>query len=92
MSDIHEIIGAKWIKGYAVQITFNDLRKGTVDLKKYLGRGIFKELTKIENFKRFKVDAEMGTLSWPNGADIAPEVLYQDAFAKRQSNRLSKAA
>ena len=55
--EIHEIIQAKWIKGYMVELTFNNLQKGRVHLKRYLGKGVFKVLTKVEKFKRFKVDA-----------------------------------
>lgn len=90
--ELHEIVEAKWIKGYFVQITFSNLKRATVDLKRFLGRGIFKDLTNIEKFKRFKVDAELGTIVWPNGADIAPEVLYQEAFLAKSSNRFSEAA
>ena len=90
--EIHEIIQAKWIKGYTVELTFNNLRKGRVDFEKYLGRGVFKELTKVEKFKRFKVNAELGTLCWSNGADIAPEVLYQEVVSGKLLNRFSKAA
>lgn len=90
--EIHEIIQAKWIKDYIVELTFSDLQKGRVDLKKYLGKGVFKELTKVEKFKRFEVNAELGTLCWPNGADIAPEVLYREVVSGKLSSRLSKAA
>ncbi len=90
--EIHEIIQAKWIKGYTVELTFNNLQKGRVDFKKYLGRGVFKELTKVEKFKRFKVDAELGTLCWPNGADIAPEILYRAALQKGRSDSFLNAA
>ena len=87
-----EIIEAKWVQGYSVQVTFSDLKKATIDLKKFLGRGIFKEFTNIEKFKRFKVDAELGTITWPNGADIAPEVLSLEAFAARPVSRFADAA
>ena len=90
--EIHEIIQAKWIKDYMLELTFNNLQKGRVDLKQYLGRGVFKELSKVEKFKRFKVNAELGTLCWPNGADIAPEVLYREVVLGKLSSRLSKAA
>lgn len=89
---VPEIVEAKWIKGYVIQVTFSDLKRATLDLKKYLGRGIFKELASIEKFKRFKVDAELGTIVWPNGADIAPEVLYREAFAAKSLKRFSEAA
>lgn len=92
MKKLPEIVEAKWLKEYSVQVTFSDLRKGIVDLKKYLGRGVFKELKNLEMFKRLKVDAELGTISWPNGADIAPEVLYREAFSAKSSRRFLKAA
>lgn len=85
MKEIREIIDAKWGGGYCVRVTFSDMSKALLDLEKYLGRGIFKELTKIEKFKQFRVDAELGTIVWPNGADIAPEVLYLEAFAVKGS-------
>lgn len=80
MYTIHEIIEAKWLEDYKIRVIFSDLKKAVIDLRKYLGHGIFKELVSIEKFKRFRVDAELGTVVWPNGADIAPEVLYQEAF------------
>ena len=92
MKKIPEIVEAKWLNGYSVQVTFSDLRKGVVDLEKYLGRGVFRELKNIKTFKRLRVDAELGTITWPNGADIAPEVLYQEAITVKSSGRLSKAA
>ena len=74
-----EVIEAKIIKGYCVELVFDDLKKGTIDFRKYLGRGIFKELLDLKKFRQMKVDAELGTIFWPNGADIAPDRLYFDA-------------
>jgi len=51
-----------------------------VDLRKYLGKGIFKELLNKKKFRQMKVDAELGTICWPNGADIAPDRLYSEAI------------
>lgn len=73
-----EVIEAKIIKDYAVEVVFDDFKKGIVDLRKYLGRGIFKELLDKKKFRQMKVDAELGTICWPNGADIAPDTLYSD--------------
>ncbi len=84
MNDYCEIIGAVWIRGYRVRVTFDNLRTAELDLEKYLGRGVFKKLKGVENFKRLRVDAELGTIVWPNGADIAPEVLYQDYLLTRK--------
>lgn len=80
---IHEIIEAKIVHGTVVEFVFDDLKRAKIDLKDYLGRGLFKDLVQAKNFQRFKVDAELGTICWPNGADIAPEVLYQVAFGAK---------
>ena len=71
-----EVIDAKIIKDYSVEITFDDLKKGVIDLRSYLGKGIFKELLDKKKFCQMKVDAQLGTMCWPNGADIAPDTLY----------------
>lgn len=73
-----EVIEAKIIKDYTVEIIFDDFKKGIVDLRKYLGRGIFKVLLDRKKFRQMKVDAELGTICWPNGADIAPDRLYSE--------------
>jgi len=78
--ELHEIIEVKLVKGYTVEIVFDDLKRGVINLRKYLGKGIFKSLVDIKKFNQFRVDAELGTICWPNGADIAPEVLYADVL------------
>ena len=74
-----EVIEARVIRDFTVEVVFDDLKKGVVDLRRYLGRGIFKELLDKKKFRRMKVDAELGTICWPNGADIAPDMLYSQA-------------
>ncbi len=89
---ICEIVEARWIKEYEVELVFNNRQKACVNLKKYLGVGVFKNLVNLRQFKKFEIDPELGTIVWPNGADIAPEVLYQDAFERQKSNTLSNTA
>lgn len=74
-----EIFAAEIIKDYTIEVVFDDLRKGVVDLRRYLRKGIFKELLNKKKFCQMKVDAELGTICWPNGADIAPDTLYSQA-------------
>ena len=71
-----EIIEAKIIKDFVVEITFDNLQKREVDLRPFLGKGVFKSLLKKRNFRQMKLDAELGTICWPSGADIAPDRLY----------------
>ena len=79
---IHEVIAAKPLRGYVVEFVFDDLRRARINLQKYLGKGLFRELLDKNKFRRFKVDAELGTICWPNGADIAPETLYEESLQK----------
>ena len=76
-----EVIEAKIIKDYIVEVVFDDLKKGVVDLRKYLGKGIFKPILDKKKFRQLKVDAELGTICWPNGADIAPDRLYSEILS-----------
>ena len=41
---------------------------------------MFKSLKAPEVFRQFRVDEELQTIVWPNGADLAPEYIYFQAF------------
>jgi hypothetical protein len=69
------ITDAKYVDGYKVAITFNDGLKKTVDLKNHLSQGIFKPLNDIDTFRKFYLSD--WTIEWANGADMAPEFLYE---------------
>ncbi len=70
------ITEARYVKDFVVWIRFSDGVEGQVDLSPELGGEIFKPLRKVEYFKQFKLNADLATLTWPNGADFAPEFLY----------------
>jgi hypothetical protein len=48
-----------------------------VDLGEELHGEVFEPLKDPALFRRFTVHPEFHTLCWPNGADIAPEFLYE---------------
>ena len=76
----YEIITAKYIEGYRIELTFEDGNSGTVDFQKYVKKGgIFSKLQDLERFRDFQINKEMGTISWDDQIDIAPETLYSDA-------------
>jgi hypothetical protein len=68
------VTDARYIKDYTVLISFKDGKKGEVDLSSELEGEVFEPLKNIDYFKKFKIRGH--TLSWDNGADFAPEFLY----------------
>ena len=72
-----EIKSAKYIDDFKIWIKFNDGTEGIVDLKNDLWGRIFEPLQDIELFKKFQVSEIMNTIAWDNGADLAPEFLYE---------------
>ena len=68
---------AKYVHGYVLWLRFNDGAEGEIDLEKELEGEVFAPLKDISQFKRFRVDPELQTVVWENGADIAPEFLYE---------------
>ncbi|MEI7511168.1 MAG: DUF2442 domain-containing protein [Candidatus Peregrinibacteria bacterium] len=74
------LTNAKALPHYRLQVSFNDGREGIADLKDIVEDGknhFFTDLKDQDNFKKFSVDY---TIEWENGADIAPEYLYFQAF------------
>ena len=77
---ILHITEAKYIKDYEVEVVFNDGRRGIADLSGVLYGPVFKPLKDKKLFAQLRVDQEIATITWPNGADLAPESVYFRAF------------
>ena len=72
-----DIIEAKALSNYRLHLRFEDGLEGTVDLVPVLSfRGVFEPLRDPAYFARVRVDPELGSVVWPNGADLDPGVLY----------------
>ncbi len=77
MSRLVRVSSVELAEKYSVWIDFSNGERKLVDLQPYLRGPAFAEIR--QNPKQFgllAVDAELGTLVWPNGADIDPDVLY----------------
>ena len=62
---------------YRVWLRFSDGVEGEVDLESELWGEVFQPLKDKARFAVLSLDDELGTIVWPNGADFAPEFLYQ---------------
>ena len=68
---------AKLVGDFVLWLRFADGTEGEVDLRDELDGPIFEPLRDPAYFKKFTVHPELRTLVWPNGADFAPEFLYE---------------
>jgi len=64
-------------KKFIYYIRFEDNRGGDIDFESIIWGDAFRELRDQVFFKRASIDSTTGTISWPNGVDIAPETLYK---------------
>ena len=72
------VTNAKYVKDYIIWATFDDGSQGNIDLSDCLEGPMFAPLRDKSVFALLKLDSELSTVVWPNGADLAPEFLKQN--------------
>ena len=65
---------------HRLRLRFDDGNSGEVDFADRRWRGVFEPLADPAYFARVRLEPGAETISWPNGADIAPETLYERAI------------
>lgn len=68
---------AKYQGGYRIWLKFADGIEGEIDLEKELWGEMFEPLKDKNYFSQLSLNGEFEIIVWPNGADFAPEFLYQ---------------
>jgi hypothetical protein len=71
---------AKYLEDYKIEVAFNDGKKGVANLADALKGPVFEALKRKSEFACFEIDQELATIVWKNGADLAPEYIYFQAF------------
>ncbi len=89
MKPLQDITDVKVVGEHRLRLAFDDGTVGEVDFTAREWRGVLEPLRDPDYFARVTVDAEAGTIAWPNGIDMAPEPLYTEA---RQSQGHTAAA
>lgn len=72
---------AEYVENYKIFISFRDGTSGTIDLQNELWGEVFEPLKDIREFRNFFLNTELNTITWANGADLAPEFLYEQVAA-----------
>jgi hypothetical protein len=74
---LQDIVEAIPLEGYRLKLRFEDGAAGVVDVSQCVKfTGVFAPLRDRAEFAAVRVDAELGTVCWPCGADLDPDVLY----------------
>lgn len=73
----YDVVDARHIREHVVWLQFRDGTCGEIDLGPELWGEIFEPLRDVDVFRQVQVHPEFETLVWPNGADFAPEFLYE---------------
>lgn len=79
--DVVEVVP---LAGHTLALTFKDGLKAVVDMDQVIQQfdGVFAPLKDLDYFRLVQVNPEIGTIVWPNGADLCPDVLYSHASGR----------
>ena len=76
MTAIVQVTAGVPLGAHRLRLSFDDGLEGELDMSTETWDGVFAPLADPDFFDRVAVDEELGTIVWPNGADIAPESLH----------------
>ena len=74
----------RYVGDYRLELTFTTGEHAELDFQERVrGRGgVFAPFEEVDFFRQVQLDAEAGTLVWPNGVDFCPDVLYSAATGR----------
>jgi len=66
----------KIVAPYCLEVSFDDLTAQKIDFRPVLFGTMYSPLRDLEMFEQVRLDPEVHTLVWPNGADFNPSMLH----------------
>jgi hypothetical protein len=82
-----DVIHVEVLHDHVVRLRFADGTEKTVDLDPYLHGPVFEAIrSDAAVFASVEIDPDAGTIVWPNGADLAPDVLYEGRPSARMES------
>jgi len=88
---MHWITDVKYEGGYVLRLVFEDGSVRRVDLENHLDGEVFEALKAPERFRTARLNEDIDTVVWDNGADMSPEFLYKIS-TPLESQHLGKVA
>jgi hypothetical protein len=82
---LHDVVEARPLGGHRLALRFDDGVQGEIDVATIVPfDGVFAPLRSEAEFARVFVNRELGSVSWPCGADLDTQVLYARVRRDRQ--------
>jgi len=83
MGNLNDVVSIQYQHDFVYHVVFDDGLEADVDFAEYVGAGpVFEPLRDLAFFRQARIEG--GTIFWPNGADIAPETLYEKIECARK--------
>ncbi len=73
---MNAVTSVRHVSGFRLWLRFSVGTEGEIDLSDELRGPVFEPLAEPAVFAQVSVNPELRTITWPNGADFAPEFLY----------------
>ena len=73
---IYRVVSFDVVAPYTLRVRFDDESEQTIDFQPVLAGELFRPLRDLAQFNQARIDPEVQTLVWPNGADFDPATLH----------------
>jgi len=73
---IHQVRSVKVVAPYTLRVEFDDGMERTINFRPVLAGKFYRPLRELAIFNQVRIDPEVHTLVWPNGADFDPATLH----------------
>ena len=88
---VPRIAEMRHISDYRIWLKFEDGKEGEIDLEAELWGEVFQPLRQQDLFKTVELNREINAICWKNGADLAPEFLYDNLTESLVHRELARA-
>ena len=87
---IYRVIAFEIVRAYTLKVEFNDDTTQVIDFRPVLEGELFGPLMDLSLFNQVRIDPEVHTLVWPNGADFDPATLHDWTEYKEEMQSMAR--
>ena len=89
---MHWVTSVEYVTGFTLKLGFEDGSVKVVDLARHLDGEVFEPLKDLRLFQTARLNPDLDTVVWDNGADMAPEFLYELGAPEQSAAMVAEAS